>query len=128
MANPVILDASAVLALIQDEPGTEQLIDLLPSSIISTVNWSEAAGKLIEAGMSERDTKTVLNLGMEIVPFTHEMALQAAKLKPKTDKHKLSFSDRACLATAMINKGRVYTVVKSWEKIKIRGIKIYQLQ
>lgn len=47
----IVLDASAVLALLQDEPGAEVVERVLPGSVLSTVNLAEVVGKLVDAGV-----------------------------------------------------------------------------
>ena len=49
--SKVVLDASAILAFLYEEPGAEKLTDeLLAEASISTVNITEAATKLIQGG------------------------------------------------------------------------------
>jgi ribonuclease VapC len=46
-----VLDASVVLALLQQEPGAEIVAAALQNSAISTVNWSEVLQKSISQGI-----------------------------------------------------------------------------
>ncbi len=50
MSDPV-LDASAVLALLNQEPGHEQVLAVLPAASIGTVNLTEVISKLCERGV-----------------------------------------------------------------------------
>ena len=46
--NSVVLDASALLAILNQEPGAERLTpELLSAAAISTVNLAEVHGKLV---------------------------------------------------------------------------------
>lgn len=47
----VILDASALLAYLQDEPGSEAVDKVLAESVISSVNWAEVVQKTIAGGV-----------------------------------------------------------------------------
>src|SRR5207302_11171531 len=56
-----VLDASALLALINSEPGAERVVQALPGACISAVNLSEVAGKLVDKGVSEADVDSHLD-------------------------------------------------------------------
>ena len=49
--SKVALDASALLALLNDETGADQVIELLPKALISTVNLAEVVTRLSLLGM-----------------------------------------------------------------------------
>ena len=51
MPRDAVLDASAVLALVQDEPGSGRVALCIPGALISAVNFAEVVGKLADAGM-----------------------------------------------------------------------------
>ncbi|HZU70889.1 MAG TPA: PIN domain-containing protein [Ktedonobacteraceae bacterium] len=71
-----VLDASALLALLKDEPGSEEVIDAITGgAAISTINFSEVVAKLSEGGMPEDAIHESLDsLGLEIVHFDKELA------------------------------------------------------
>ena len=46
-----VLDASAVLALIHDEPGSELVAKHIEGALLSTANLAEVVGKLVDAGL-----------------------------------------------------------------------------
>ena len=54
MSN-VIMDASAILAFLNQESGSEQITDLIENATISTINLSEVIAKLAEIGISETE-------------------------------------------------------------------------
>ena len=69
----VVIDASALLALLNDEPGADVVAEALPQGIISAVNLSEVIAKLCDAGMPEKAIHQALQpLGIEIIPFDEE--------------------------------------------------------
>ena len=120
MTNQVVLDASAVLAYLQDEAGQEKVHDVLAEGrgIISAVNVAEVVGKLLEAGLTELSVKSVMeNLELQIEPFDDEQAWEAGKLRLGTREISLSLGDRACLALAYIKKLPVITADKHWDKL-----------
>ena len=77
MTKRVVLDASAVLAYLQDEEGCEKVHVVLSEgrAVISTVNYAEVVGKLLEAGLSESSVKTVMeNLELQVEPLDEKQA------------------------------------------------------
>ena len=116
-----ILDASAVLAVLNGERGEKKVISILAESAISSVNLTEVAAKLLEAGMDEAGARlavSVLGIG-EIVDFTEDLAWEAARLRPLTRQYGLSLGDRACLALAIKLKIPAVTADKEWSKLKL---------
>jgi PIN domain nuclease of toxin-antitoxin system len=116
-----VLDASAVLAVLNGEPGEKKVVPLLAESAISTMNLTEVAAKLLEAGMDEKSAQlavAVLGIG-EIVEFTEDLAWEAARLRPLTKQYGLSLGDRACLALAIKLKVSAITADKEWSKLKL---------
>ncbi|WP_029733548.1 type II toxin-antitoxin system VapC family toxin [Deferrisoma camini] len=115
-----VLDASTVLALLQEEPGANRVLDVLPRAAISTVNLSEVVGKLLDVGMPEVEISHVVGaLGLETVPFGDETAWRAADLKLKTRGLGLSLGDRACLATGLVLGRPVLTADRAWTKLEL---------
>ena len=115
-----VLDASALLALLQNEPGAQRVKDIAPESVISAVNVCETVGKLTSAGMSLDDARTsveLINLG--VVPFDTELAYKAGSLIIETKKLGLSLGDRASLALGMTLNKTVVTAEQLWSKLKL---------
>ena len=116
-----VLDASAVLAVLNGERGEKKVIPLLSESAISSVNLSEVAAKLLEAGMDETSAQiaiSVLGIG-EVAEFTEDLAWAAARLRPLTKQYGLSLGDRACLALAIKLNVPAVTADKEWSKLKL---------
>jgi ribonuclease VapC len=100
--NSVVLDASAILAVLLGERGHEVVVPQIKGSLISAVNYSEVLKKATERGSTLLPTRLYLeNLTMVVVPFDERQAVQAAELWPASREHGLSFADRACLALGM---------------------------
>lgn len=124
----VVLDASALLALLQGERGAESLADGLAESAISAVNLSEVAAKLAEAGLPELELREALGpLGLEVVPFDEELAYRAGLLRPATRGQGLSLGDRACLALARARGLPAVTTDRAWKKLAL-GVEVRVLR
>ena len=84
MSN-VIMDASAILAFLNQESGSEQITDLIENATISTINLSEVIAKLAEIGILETEILQILSdLNLKIVPFDEPQAQIAGMLRPMT--------------------------------------------
>lgn len=119
MSDPV-LDASALLALLNEEEGSEAVATVLPGARIGAVNLSEVVGKLSGFGMPEERIVSVLEpLALEVVPFDRELAYVAGALRPVTLETGLSLADRACLALAIRLGARALTADRSWGELDL---------
>jgi len=60
----IVLDASALLAYLHEEPGADTVGAVIGESFISTVNWSEVMQKSLSRGIdTEACAKTSKRLG-----------------------------------------------------------------
>jgi len=125
----VVLDASAVLALLNNEPGSDTLTpELLSDATCSTVNLAEVQTKLVsEGGSPEEAWEDTLSPIREAAPFTGEQARVAGSLVAQTRALGLSLGDRACLALGLALRAPVYTADKSWKKLKL-GVTIHVIR
>ena len=115
-----VLDASAVLALLNQEPGMNRVGEVLAESCISAVNYCEVLTKLLETGMPEQTARESLEfLDIETVNFDLDLAHLAAVLRPTTKKLGLSLGDRSCLALALSRSNPAVTADAIWLKLKI---------
>lgn len=119
--SSAVLDASALMALLNHEPGADQLTpDILINAVSSTVNLAEVHGKLVERGLPpDKAWLTSISSIRESVPFTAEHAKIAGDLMAQTRQFALSPGDRACLALALQMKAPVYTADRSWKNLKL---------
>jgi PIN domain nuclease of toxin-antitoxin system len=116
--NKAVLDSSAVLAVLQGEPGAEIVLANLPGAFLSTVNLAEVITKLTMAGLPAAEARlSVEQLRLTIVDFTSNHAEITGGLQPATGKAGLSLSDRACLALAGIHDAKALTTDRSWTKV-----------
>jgi PIN domain nuclease of toxin-antitoxin system len=113
----VVLDASAVLALLYQEPGGQAVAAHLPGALISAVNLSEVAAKLADDSIPPGDIAVTLGgLGLDVQPFDAAMAVAAGLLRPATRHLGLSLGDRACLALAQSVQGVALTTDRAWSR------------
>ena len=120
------LDASALLALLLSEPGSEKVRGVLAESALTTVNLGEVVGHFARNGAAERDVRAVLDpLPIDLVVFDEELAFAAGLLVSATRPAGLSFGDRACLALALRLGVRALTADRSWSGVaEIIGVEI----
>ncbi|MGB7877082.1 MAG: type II toxin-antitoxin system VapC family toxin [Anaerolineales bacterium] len=114
-----VLDASALLALLNGEPGAEMIQDLLPATLISAVNLAEVVTRLSLVGMPEDQIEEVLSLlGLDVRPFDDKQAFQSGFLANHTHSYGLSLGDRACLSLAIATDSIALTADKVWQDLK----------
>jgi len=125
----VVLDASALLALLNQEPGAQLLTpELLRNATASTVNLAEVQTKLVrEGGDPDEAWELALAPISEPEPFTTEHARIAGTLVTQTRALGLSLGDRSCLALAILLGAPVYTTDKDWKNLKL-GVAIHVLR
>lgn len=123
--NKVILDSSALIALIKNEKGAEIVEPLLGKIVMSAINISEVAGILIDIGMSHEECKNTIEPFVNlIVPLGTEQAYNIAFLKKLTKNKGLSIGDRACIALGLEMGLPIYTADKIWDNLNIKNANI----
>jgi len=116
----IVLDASALLALLFREPGHEEVAARIRGSCLSTVNLSEVIGRFVRDGHNAQVVlRRVADSRVEFVPFTASGAALAATLHPTTRSFGLSLADRACLALALERGIPVLTADRAWDQLDI---------
>jgi PIN domain nuclease of toxin-antitoxin system len=116
----VVLDASALLALLNSERGSHVVEESLPDAAISAVNLSEVVSKLSERDMPGAMVRTAVEaLDLDIRSFDADLAFSAGLLRPATRGLGLSLGDRACLALGLLLSATILTTDRSWKKLKI---------
>jgi len=118
----IVLDASALLAMTNGEPGGDKVAALLldPDQTvwISTLNWGEVFDRLLRSGLSASATERLLGrLGLEVVDFDLTQAQLAAEYRVVAPA--LSLADRACLALAAVRKAAAWTTDKVWTRANV---------
>jgi PIN domain nuclease of toxin-antitoxin system len=116
----MILDASALLAYLQQEQGCLLVEHVLPMAFMSTVNWCEVVQKLHARSIDDKAIcKNLEILGLRFIPFNKQHADTAGELWPMTAPFGLSLGDRACLATGSIEKMPIMTADKIWQNLPL---------
>lgn len=117
-----VLDTSALLAWIQNEPGGNYVeYHLSDNCILSTVNLAELATKLVDShhAYPEKIGQQLRTLGVKLVPLTEEQAITAGILRKTTRAKGLSLGDRACLALAQQLNAEVLTTDQAWLELEL---------
>ena len=116
----VVLDTSALLAVLDEEPGVEVVLPLLSRAAVSTVILAE-----VYTVLAARDDNPLKGfdeiqfaLG-RIVPFSLVQAEVAGKLRRPTRRAGLSLGDRACLSLALELAAPVYTADRIWATLDL---------
>ena len=114
-----VLDASALLAALNAEPGSE-VVAAESDPIISAVNLSEVVAKLVERGGADEDVRAAIGvLRLEVRDFDIELAHAAGLLRRATRQQGLSLGDRACLALADSLGLPVLTTDRTWLDLRL---------
>ena len=127
-----MLDASALLAWLREEPGAENVERVLDGAVISAVNLSEVLQKSLAAGLTAAETSPLPDdlgtLGLSVVTFGTREAQVAAALWSVTRSPGLSLADRACLATAVCLEAPAMTADRNWEKVEWEGLAVDRIR
>jgi ribonuclease VapC len=114
------IDASALLAMLFDEPGAETVADSIAGgAATSTVNLSEVATVLIRHRKDPEEILGPVREQLAVEPFTDADALAAAALFPKTTSKGLSLGDRSCLALAQRLGAPAVTAEYAWAELDL---------
>lgn len=114
-----VLDASALLALLHGEPGSEAVERaLVDGAGMVSVNYAEVVGKLRDAGYPETEARaSLIGLQLRIVPFDEGLAFDAGWLRSAAGCRGLSLGDRACLAFGRRLGLPVLTTDRAWRDV-----------
>lgn len=121
--NKVVLDTSAVLAYLFDEAGGDKVYPILEngSGLISSVNYAELVGKLVDQGMpTEIIRETLFDLELEVADYGETQAFQTGELRTISKSFGLSLGDRACLALAIVMNLPVLTADRVWLNVPVQ--------
>jgi PIN domain nuclease of toxin-antitoxin system len=120
----VVLDASALLAFLQREPGSGRVRQALPDAVIGSVNLAEVVTKLVQWGApADRVAERLADLDLNVHAFDRDLAFAAGALHAQTRRRGLSLGDRACLALAGSLAAPVLTADGAWQRADV-GIEV----
>ncbi len=116
----VVLDASALLAYLREEPGSDRVDEVLGGAVITSVNWAEVVQKSLSAGVEVEGLRQDLQaLGLVVEPFSAGDADTTARLWAQTQRLGLSLADRACLSLGLRLKLPVITCDRAWAELPL---------
>lgn len=125
MPPVVVLDASALLALLNDEAGADRVQRAVrEGALISAVNWAEVLTRLVQTGGDPVTAAArALPSGdagvLSLVPYDDEQARETARLWVKTQSLGLSLADRAALALGRLRGLTVLTSDRAWRSLRL---------
>lgn len=119
--NRIVLDASAIMSIVNAEPGFETLtLALLDGAVCSAVNLAEVQAKLVSRGWeSQQAWDDATSPVDDVVPFDSQQAKITGDLVTLTRAFGLSLGDRACLALGISLNAAVYTTEKIWKRLRL---------
>ena len=124
----VVLDASALLAFLRQEPGADRVASVLSAACISAVNLTETYSKMVEYGKPlDGVVHQIERLCLPVIGYDAEQARIAASLWKPTHPVRLSLGDRACMALALQYSVPAYTTDSEWEKCDV-GVKVVRIR
>ena len=125
----VVLDASAVLALVRDEPGADKVVVHVGQAVISAVNLQEVIKELLLSGLEEPTVRELLEeLRLDVRAHDTDAAYAAAGLHAQTREFGRGLGDRSCLALALQLGVPALTADREWKKVKVKSLKIEQIR
>ncbi|TKT75388.1 type II toxin-antitoxin system VapC family toxin [Aquamicrobium sp. LC103] len=119
----VVLDASAVIALLRDEPGADIIGKQVDDAAISAVNLHEVVKELLANGIDMPIAREIIaELHLDVQPHTAEDAFEAAQLATATREHGSGLGDRSCMALAIKLGVPALTTDQAW--LDIAGLDV----
>jgi ribonuclease VapC len=115
-----VLDASAVLALIQGEPGGQRVRTVVRHAALSSVNLTEVVTKLVARGVSSNEVSEILQeIDLSVHAHDEALAVEAGAIHASTRRQGLSLGDRACLALARRLAATALTTDRAWSRVDV---------
>jgi len=124
-----VLDASAVLALVRDEPGANKVAPHIGRAAISAVNLQEVIKELRLSGLDEPLIRELLDeLRLDVRAHDVDAAYAASALHEQTRQYGRGLGDRSCLALALQLGVPALTADREWKKVKVKSLKLEHIR
>ena len=116
----VVLDSSAILAVIRGEPGRDRVLEAVQDATMSTVNFAEVVSKPVERGSTERDVERITDpFALSLRPFDAAPARESGLLRTAAMENVLPLGDPACLAPGLALEAPVLTADRAWAGLDV---------
>ncbi|WP_232493671.1 type II toxin-antitoxin system VapC family toxin [Novosphingobium kaempferiae] len=126
----IVLDASALIAMLNAEPGADRVAEAIASTRMCAVNYAEVVSHYAHLGMPPATIDAMLDpLPIEIVPADHALSRIAGRLRALTAEAGLSLGDRYCLALAQRDGLASWTCDRQWSLVaEAIGVDVVQIR
>ncbi|KQM36571.1 type II toxin-antitoxin system VapC family toxin [Sphingomonas sp. Leaf10] len=114
----VVLDASAIVALLKGERGASKVTAVIADASVCAINQAEVVSHFVHLGAPLEEVRAMLGaLPYTVIPADDALAWEAGSLRTATAAAGLSLGDRFCLALAKRLGVAAYTADKAWRDI-----------
>ncbi len=121
----VVFDASAVIALLRNEPGAEIIAAYAGDAVISAVNLQEVVKALLVRGAPIEAARAMIDeLHLEVRAHGAVDAYGAAALHHATREFGSGLGDRTCMALAIAEGLPAITTDRDWLRLDIPGLAV----
>ena len=98
----IVLDSSAVLAVLLNEPGADRAEAAFEQGVITAASLTEILSKALKFGFDLQSAyERVVSFGLTVHPVDEAQAFLAAEISKAPRELNLSLGDRLCIALAM---------------------------
>ena len=127
--SDVVLDATAVLAMLREEPGGDMVAGYIGRAVISAMNLQEVAKEMLREGAPPETVRAVLDeLGIDVRPHDVDAAYAAAALYPQTKQYGQGLGDRTCMALGIVMDVPVLTMDREWRSVEVDGLRLQHVR